>query len=81
MHWEPDEPPTEAMWQELKELVADHPAQWMVWEGEPAEATVKRLEAMGIGSVVYAPCGSTPQEGDFLSVMRENAAGLDRSLR
>ena len=67
---------------ELEELTADPPgARWMVWEGEPAEATVRQLEAMGIGSVVYAPCGSTPGEGDFLSVMRANATALDRLLR
>jgi zinc transport system substrate-binding protein len=76
VHWEPDQPPTEAMWRELEELTATHPAQWMVWEGEPAEATVKRLEGMGLASLVYAPCASAPGEGDFLSVMRANAAGL-----
>jgi zinc transport system substrate-binding protein len=48
----------------------------MLWEGEPAEATMKRLEAMGIGSVVLAPCGSPPAEGDFLSLMRANAEAL-----
>ncbi len=53
----------------------------MVWEGEPGEATVKRLEAMGLGSLVYTPCSNAPGEGDFLSVMRENAARLDRDLR
>jgi len=77
VHWEPDPPPTEAMWRELEELLATHPAQWMVWEGEPGEATVKRLEAMGLGSVVYAPCASVPGEGDFLGVMRANASGLE----
>jgi zinc transport system substrate-binding protein len=77
VHWEPDQPPTEAMWRELEELIADHAAQWMVWEGEPIDATVKRLETMGIGSLLYTPCASAPREGDFLSVMRENAAGLD----
>jgi zinc transport system substrate-binding protein len=81
VHWEPDDPPTEAMWRKLEELVADHPAKWMVWEGEPADPTVKQLGAMGLGSIVYTPCGSTPDKGDFLSVMRENAARLDRDLR
>ena len=79
VHWEPDQPPTEPMWRELEELIADHEAHWMVWEGEPMDATVERLEAMGIGSVVYTPCASAPREGDFLSVMRENAAGLDEA--
>jgi zinc transport system substrate-binding protein len=81
VHWEPDQPPSEAMWRELEELVATHPARWMLWEGEPAEATVKRLEAMGIGSRVYTPCAGAPEEGDFLSVMRANVDALDQSLR
>jgi zinc transport system substrate-binding protein len=81
VHWEPDQPPTEAMWRELEDLLATHPSHWMVWEGEPAEATVKRLEAMDLGSLVYTPCATSPGEGDFLSLMRENAAGLDRDLR
>jgi len=81
VHWEPDQPPTEMMWRELEELIAAHSAHWMVWEGEPAEVTVKRLEALGLESPVYTPCGSAPGEGDFLSVMRKNAAGLDRGLR
>jgi len=81
VHWEPDQPPTEAMWRELEALIADHAAEWMVWEGEPIDATVERLEAMGIGSLVYAPCASAPREGDFLSVMLANAAALDHSIR
>jgi zinc transport system substrate-binding protein len=81
VHWEPDQPPTEAMWRELEDLLATHPSHWLVWEGEPGEATVKRLEAMGLGSLVYSPCATSPGEGDFLSVMRENAAGPDRGLR
>ena len=69
------------MWRELEELTAAHLPHSMVWEGEPADTTVKRLEAMGLGSVVYSPCASIPGEGDFLSVMLDNAAGLGRSLR
>jgi zinc transport system substrate-binding protein len=81
VHWEPDQPPSEAMWRELEELTNVHPARWMVWEDAPAEATVKKLEAMGLRSLVYTPCASSPGESDFLGVMMENAAGLDRSLR
>jgi hypothetical protein len=39
---------------------------------------VKRLEAMGLGSVVYSPCASVPGEGDFLGVMRANASRLEK---
>lgn len=76
VHWEPDQPPSELMWRQLEELFVTHPAQWMVWEAEPIGATVQRLETMGVGSLIFAPCGGAPGEGDFLSVMRENAARL-----
>jgi len=48
----------------------------MLWEGEPLEKTVAILEELGISSVVFAPCGNTPELGDFLSVMRENVENL-----
>lgn len=28
---------------------------------------------LGVASVVYAPCGSRPAQGDWLAVMRRNA--------
>jgi zinc transport system substrate-binding protein len=81
VHWEPDEPPSESQWEELSELLVSHPAKWMVWEGEPAEATVARLRAAGLGSVVFDPCGNTPETGDYLAVMQQNAARVSEALR
>ena len=40
VHWEPGELPSEAMWGELKTLLAEHPAAWMIWEGPPLPETV-----------------------------------------
>jgi hypothetical protein len=77
VHWEPDEAPDAGMWRELEELLDEHPARWMIWEGEPPPDTVRRLEAMGIRSVVYAPCGNRPEQGDFLAVMGQNLARLE----
>jgi zinc transport system substrate-binding protein len=76
VHWEPDETPTEAMWAELKELLAGHPARWMIWEGEPTAETVAGLKKLGVGGVVFDPCGNAPASGDFLSAMRSNLANL-----
>jgi len=76
VHWEPDEPPTEAMWAELRELLAEHPAKWMIWEGPPREETVAKLAEAGLESVVFAPCGNSPEEGDYLSVQRANLENL-----
>jgi len=74
--WEPDTAPTTQQWQELARGLEAHPARWMIWEGEPLPASVARLEDMGVGSLVFDPCGNVPQEGDFLSVMRRNVTAL-----
>ena len=76
VHWEPDAMPDEVMWQELANLTANHPAQWMIWEGEPLPAIAERLESVGIQSVVFDPCASAPDQGDFMSIMQRNVQGL-----
>jgi zinc transport system substrate-binding protein len=80
VHWEPDQAPTEAMWKELERLQEESPATWMIWEGSPLPAIRARLEAMGLRSLVYQPCGNRPEEGDFLSVMRASATELGKAL-
>jgi zinc transport system substrate-binding protein len=78
VHWEPDEAPTEEMWAELKELLGEHPARWMIWEGDPDTETAAELKEMGVESVVFDPCGNKPDTGDYLSVMRRNVGELRR---
>jgi zinc transport system substrate-binding protein len=80
LHWEADEMPSEKMWRDLAATLEEHPAAWMIWEGEPAPEAVRRLEGLGVRSVVYAPCGNRPVEGDFGSVMRENVEALRTAL-
>jgi zinc transport system substrate-binding protein len=81
MQWEPDEPPSEAQWQAFADLLADHPAQWMLWEAEPLAETAARLRAQGVEPIVFDQCGNVPSEGDYLSVMRHNAQSLARAYR
>jgi zinc transport system substrate-binding protein len=81
LHWEPDEPPGERAWRALEDLLVEHPARWMIWEAAPSEATLRRLEALGVRSIVYSPCAKAPEEGDFLSVMRGNAAAFEALSR
>ena len=76
VHWEPDEAPTQAQWKELHSLLRDHPANVMIWEGEPLPATVAKLKAMGLDSVVFDPCGNRPSQGDFVAVMKANVRRL-----
>ena len=81
VHFEPDEVPDAEAWRELETLLAEHPARWMLWEGEPLPETVARLRELGVESVVFDPCGNTPDDGDFLSVMRDNLAALGPIFR
>jgi zinc transport system substrate-binding protein len=73
---EPWAMPTEAQWEALATLHAEHPARWMIWEAQPIAEIVERLQSMSIGVVVVDPCATPPDSGDFLSVMRDNAARL-----
>jgi len=76
VHWEPDEVPSDAQWVELQGILKVHPAKWMIWEAKPMQASVDKLEAAGIKSLVFDPCANVPDQDDFLSVMRRNAENL-----
>jgi zinc transport system substrate-binding protein len=74
--WEPGEFPTDEQWQELAYGLEAYPAAWMLWEGEPLEESVEKLKAMGVRSTVFDPCMNTPEDGDFLRVMKQNVENL-----
>ena len=80
LHWEPDEVPTGEQIVELRNILRDHPAKWIIWEGEPNPASVAKLRAMGMNSLVFDPCGNVADEGDFLSVMRQNVDNLKKAF-
>lgn len=81
LHWEPDEVPDDEALNELKELLSGHPASVMLWEDNPLEQSVSLLKSMGIDSLVFAPCGNRPKEGDFLSIMESNVAALENLVK
>lgn len=76
MMWEPDEDPGSVEWKNLQEVIREHPAKWMIWEGEPLKESSQRLKELRIESLVFAPCMNRPAEGDFLTVMKTNIDNL-----
>jgi zinc transport system substrate-binding protein len=76
--WEPAEVPDEAAWSALGHILREHPAQWMIWEGEPNSESSQRLHNLGVGSRVFDPAGNRPQDGDFLDVMQQNVKNLQQ---
>ncbi|MDH3951681.1 MAG: metal ABC transporter substrate-binding protein [Deltaproteobacteria bacterium] len=81
VHWEPDEIPTTEQMLKLHSILKDHPAKWMIWEGESIKESVERLKAIGMQSVVFDPCGNEPDQGDFMSVMRQNVENIKEAFR
>jgi zinc transport system substrate-binding protein len=81
IHWEPDEIPNGIQWAELKRILKDHKAQWMIWEAEPIKKSAEILESTGVNSIVFDPCGNVPEEGDFISVMQKNVENLEMVFR
>ncbi len=73
LHWEPQEVPTEAMWAEFRDALAEHPARWMLWEAAPESASKALLERLGVRSHVFDPCARPSESGDYLDRMRRNA--------
>ncbi len=80
VHWEPHETPGNDQWRELSNALASHAAAWMIWEDEPLAETENRLEAMGIRSLVFRPCGNRPAAGSLVSVMLENVMALEQAF-
>ena len=76
VHWEPDQVPGDAQWRALKAILKQHPAKWMIWEGEPLQESVGRLKTHGVDSLVFDPCANMPQQIDFMTVMRRNVDNL-----
>lgn len=81
VHWEPEEIPTAEQMVTLQKILHDHPAEWMIWEGEPHPATVGKLKLLGMKSLVFDPCGNVPDQGDFLSAMRRNVENLKMAFQ
>ncbi|MBT8366520.1 MAG: zinc ABC transporter substrate-binding protein, partial [Deltaproteobacteria bacterium] len=57
------------------------PARWMIWEGEPVQASVDKLKTLGVGSLVFDPCSNSPDQGDFMTVMGSNVGNLRKAFQ
>jgi zinc transport system substrate-binding protein len=80
VHWEPDLKPTPKQWDALKEIRKGHPAQWMIWEGEPDPSAIAKLKQAGFDSLTFDPCGNVPASGDYMSAMATNVENLKRAF-
>lgn len=80
LHWEPEEMPNDEQWSKLETQLTKHAAKWMIWEGPPTPAIEGKLQELGVQTLVYAPCGNRPDDGDFMSVMEANIRELQKAI-
>lgn len=78
--WEPHTMPSESQWRELESILEQNPAEWMLWEDEPIDQSLDRLEELGVRSTVFSPLGNVPETGDFITVMSGNIENLEKAL-
>jgi len=81
LHWEPVEEPSTPDWIDLQQSRASHPARIMIWEDVPLPSTTQRLLKAGITSVVFDTAANRPTQGDFVSLMFQNAQQLRATLQ
>jgi hypothetical protein len=55
-------------------------AKWVILEGDPARASVAALDDLGVGSLVFDPDATVPQQGDFMVVMQRNVENLRKTF-
>lgn len=80
VHWEPDEVPGDDEFNQLAQRLLRHPAEYMIWEGEPEDESVAALAEWQLGSIVLDPCGNRPEQGDYMTIMRANVANLRAAI-
>ena len=72
VHWEPDTEPGVKQWLDFQNLLREHPAKLMLWEGQPLPVMIERLQDQGIQSVVFDPVANQPVKGDYFVAMTAN---------
>ena len=78
LSWESDKVPDEVQWEKFKNLLEQHPAQWMIWEDQPNAKTVAKLQSLGIESIILNPLDHIAKNGDFIEIMQKNIQILNR---
>jgi len=72
VHWEPNTAPGVKQWLDFQNLLREHPAKLMIWEGQPLPMMIERLRDQGIQSVVFDPVANQPVKGDYFVAMTAN---------
>ena len=76
-HWEPGQKVDPDVVKTFIESLHKNDSQMMLWEGDPHPENRKLLEEANIKVVVFHPCGNKPDQGDYLTIMKQNLENLN----
>lgn len=79
MAWQPDRMPEDSQWEQLRYIHETFLANWMLWEQPPLNGIEQQLQGMGIGVLIFDPCGNRPTEGNFINAMQRNIDSLKQA--
>jgi hypothetical protein len=78
--WEPEMELDEKALGDLDALLKENPdAKYFLWEGKPKSSHLETLQEKGLTSIIVSPCFSSPEEGDFLSVMKDSISNIKKA--
>ncbi len=78
LHIEPTDTPDDGTFESTKRMLKARPAEYIVWEFDPAEEIAKRFgEELGLKSVFFETCSTYSREQaeagmDYLAIMKRN---------
>jgi len=71
-----DTDPSTINWQKIEKDLLHQRADWIIWPQDPLPMARTRLEDMQVKSVIFSPCSMPPDQGDFITVMRQNIENI-----
>ncbi|MAE66496.1 MAG: adhesion lipoprotein [Phycisphaeraceae bacterium] len=80
---DPETMPDDATFAAIRKILDEHPANFILWEGEPTAEIAERFSGeLGLTSVLFSPCellsGDEIGAGlDYLKVMRQNLKQIE----
>lgn len=74
---DPETVPDEASLDGIRETMAENEVRHLLWESAPAAEVAAAMENLGLENVLFSPCETAPETGDYLTVMRQNVDRLE----
>lgn len=73
----PEAAPTQDTLKSIAVYPGERFSEYLLWETEPTATVATTLESIGFRNVLFSPCETRPDQGDYLTVMQGNLTRLE----